>query len=201
MLVKLTRYISRRAAPAEPASLRNVGLLPRFPGCPSSPSTTSNGMSCGASPSAACPPGCGTASTTQQTASRTARAPHGVRRRGGDSGVPSTRSRECDATVCAGAYPRRPCGALPPRRHLARRVEPRRSRARLHHRHNSITLDVRTTNTRCASAASSAAAHLHNLERANIVKHADYYRAFRPFVIDLGGAVSEVSYGARKSMT
>ena len=65
----------------------------------------------------------------------------------------------------------------------------------------TITLDVRTTNTRCASVASSAAAHLHNLERANIVTYADYDRAFRPFVIDLGGAVSEVSYGARKSMT
>ena len=32
--------------------------------------------------------------------------------------------------------PRRPCGALPPRRHLARPVETRRSRARRHHRHN-----------------------------------------------------------------
>ena len=55
-----------------------------------------------------------------------------------------------------------------------------------------ITLDVRTTNTQCASVASSAAAHLQNLERAKIVKYADvYYRAFRHFVIDLGGAVSE----------
>ena len=65
----------------------------------------------------------------------------------------------------------------------------------------TITLDVRTTNTQCASAASSAAAHLHNLERAKIVKYADYYSAFRPFVIDLGGAVSEVSSGALKSIT
>ena len=64
----------------------------------------------------------------------------------------------------------------------------------------TITLDVRTTNTQCASAASSAAAHLHNLERAKIVKYADYYRAFRPFVIDLGGAVSELSYGVLKSI-
>ena len=64
-----------------------------------------------------------------------------------------------------------------------------------------ITLDVRTTNTQCASAASSAAAHLHKLERAKIVKYADYDRAFRPFVIDLGGAVSEVSSGALTSIT
>ena len=33
------------------------------------------------------------------------------------------------------------------------------------------------------------------------MKYADYDRAFRPFVIDLGGAVSEVSYGALKSIT
>ena len=58
----------------------------------------------------------------------------------------------------------------------------------------TITRDVRTTDTQCASAASSAAAHLHSLERAKIVKYADDYRAFRPVVIDLGGAVSEVSY-------
>ena len=37
-------------------------------------------------------------------------------------------------------------------------------------------------------------------ENAKIVKYADYYRAFKPFVIDLGGAVSERSDGALKSI-
>ena len=32
------------------------------------------------------------------------------------------------------------------------------------------------------------------------MKYADYYRAFKPFVIDLGCAVSERSHGALKSI-
>ena len=64
----------------------------------------------------------------------------------------------------------------------------------------TVVLDVRTTNVLCASAiaASSPAAHLKGLERAKSAKYADYYRAFKPFVIDLSGAVSETSYGALK---
>src|SRR5580658_7457201 len=64
----------------------------------------------------------------------------------------------------------------------------------------TVVLDVRTTNVLCASAvgAASPATHLNGLERAKSAKYADYYRAFRPFVIDLSGAVSETSYGALK---
>ena len=64
----------------------------------------------------------------------------------------------------------------------------------------TVVLDVRTTNVLCASAvgAASPSAHLNGLERAKSAKYADYYRAFRPFVIDLSGAVSETSYGALK---
>lgn len=66
----------------------------------------------------------------------------------------------------------------------------------------TITLDVRTTNTQSASAlATTAAAHLHALEGAKTAKYAAYYRDFRPFVVDLGGAVSEQSFGALKSIT
>lgn len=61
----------------------------------------------------------------------------------------------------------------------------------------TITLDVGTSNTQFASAESLAAAHLHNFERAKIVKYADYCRVFMPFVIDLGGA--EISHIARSS--
>ena len=63
----------------------------------------------------------------------------------------------------------------------------------------TITLDVRITNTQSASAAGSPAAHLRIQENATIVKYADYYRAFKPFVIDLGGAVLERSDGARSN--
>src|SRR5580658_5028482 len=64
----------------------------------------------------------------------------------------------------------------------------------------TVVLDVRTTNVLCASAvgAASPATHLNGLERAKSAKYADYYRAFRPFVIDLSGAVSETSDGALK---
>ena len=64
----------------------------------------------------------------------------------------------------------------------------------------TIVMDVRTTNTQCASASSagSVTAYLRGQERAKNAKYADYYRDFRPFVIDLGGAVSEDSFGALK---
>ena len=66
----------------------------------------------------------------------------------------------------------------------------------------TITLDVRTTDTQSASAlATTAGSHLRTLEGAKIAKYAAYYRDFRPFVIDLGGAVSEHSFGALKSIT
>ena len=64
----------------------------------------------------------------------------------------------------------------------------------------TITLDVRITNTQSASAAGSPAAHLRVHENAKIVTYTDYYRASKPFVIDLGGAVSERSDGALKSI-
>ena len=44
------------------------------------------------------------------------------------------------------------------------------------------------------------AGHLRVHENAKIVKYVDDYRAFKPFVIDLGGAVSERSDGALKSI-
>jgi hypothetical protein len=64
----------------------------------------------------------------------------------------------------------------------------------------TITLDVRTTNTQSASArgAASAEAHLRSQEDAKRAKYADYYRNFHPFVVDLGGAVTDRSYGALK---
>jgi len=67
----------------------------------------------------------------------------------------------------------------------------------------TITLDVRTTNTQSASArgAASAEAHLRSQEREKVAKYAGYYRNFVPFVIDLGGAVNEDSYGALKEIT
>lgn len=65
----------------------------------------------------------------------------------------------------------------------------------------TVTLDVRTTNVLSASAqASSPAAHLASLEKAKRVKYADYYRDFRPFVIDLSGAVNESSFGVLASI-
>ena len=67
----------------------------------------------------------------------------------------------------------------------------------------TVTLDVRTTNTQSASArgAASAEAHLRSQERENVAKYAGYYRNFVPFVIDLGGAVNDDSYGALKEIT
>lgn len=67
----------------------------------------------------------------------------------------------------------------------------------------TITLDVRTVNVHCASAsaAGSVAACLRAREREKVGKYADYYRDFKPFVIELGGAVSESSYGALKQIT
>ena len=67
----------------------------------------------------------------------------------------------------------------------------------------TITLDVRTTNTQSASAhgAASAEAHLRSQEREMAAKYAGYYRNFVHFVIDLGGAVNEDSYGALKEIT
>ena len=67
----------------------------------------------------------------------------------------------------------------------------------------TITLDVRTTNTQSASAhgAASAEAHLRSQEREKLAKYAGYYRNFVHFVIDLGGAVNEDSYGALKEIT
>lgn len=66
-----------------------------------------------------------------------------------------------------------------------------------------ITLDVRTTDTHCASARKSGSpeAFLKAQEREKANKYAGYYRAFRPYVIDLGGAVSETSYGTIKEIT
>ena len=66
----------------------------------------------------------------------------------------------------------------------------------------TITLDVRTTNTQSASArgAASAEAHLLSQERETMAKYAGYYRNFVPFVIDLGGAVNDDSYGALKEI-
>ena len=64
----------------------------------------------------------------------------------------------------------------------------------------TITLDVRTTNTQCASAG-SAPVHLRGLEREKTAKYRDYYRDFHPFVIDLSGAVSERSFGVLKLIT
>jgi hypothetical protein len=66
----------------------------------------------------------------------------------------------------------------------------------------TVVLDVRTTNTMSASAtaAGTVAAHLRGQERAKVAKYADYYRNFKPLVIDLGGAVSETSYGALKQI-
>jgi hypothetical protein len=66
----------------------------------------------------------------------------------------------------------------------------------------TVTLDVRTTNALSASAvaAGSPAAHLRALENSKTAKYAAYYRDFKPFVVDLGGAVSETSYGALKSI-
>jgi hypothetical protein len=63
----------------------------------------------------------------------------------------------------------------------------------------TVVLDVRTTNTLSASAGAPAA-HLRALENSKTAKYADYYRDFRPFVVDLGGAVSETSFGALKSI-
>ena len=67
----------------------------------------------------------------------------------------------------------------------------------------TVTLDVRTTNTQSASArhAASPETHLRSQENAKTAKYADYYRNFLPFVIDLGGAVNESSYGALKPIT
>jgi hypothetical protein len=67
----------------------------------------------------------------------------------------------------------------------------------------TFVLDVRTTNTHSASArtASSAEAHMNSQEREKVAKYTGYYRNFLPFVIDLGGAVSDDSYGALKKIT
>jgi len=67
----------------------------------------------------------------------------------------------------------------------------------------TFTVDVRTTNTHCTSArkAATADAHLRSEEKAKSAKYADYYRNFLPFVIDLGGAVSDISYDALKKIT
>jgi hypothetical protein len=67
----------------------------------------------------------------------------------------------------------------------------------------TITVDVRTTNTLSATAraAGSAATHLRSQENAKTAKYADYYRSFVPYVIDLGGAVNELSFGALKKIT
>jgi hypothetical protein len=65
----------------------------------------------------------------------------------------------------------------------------------------TVTLDVRTTNVLAASAlVSTPAAHLAALEGAKTLKYAAYYRDFKPFVIDLSGAVSEPSFGVLKSI-
>jgi len=67
----------------------------------------------------------------------------------------------------------------------------------------TFAIDVRTTNTHSASArgAASPDAHLRSNEKAKSAKYADYYRNFLPFVIDLGGAVSDTSYDALKKIT
>jgi hypothetical protein len=62
----------------------------------------------------------------------------------------------------------------------------------------TIVLDVRTTNTLSASAATDPDAHLRAQEGAKVAKYRAYYRDFHPFVVDLGGAVSIRSYGALK---
>ena len=61
---------------------------------------------------------------------------------------------------------------------------------------------ARTRNSLSASAVSAgtASAHLQSLERAKDAKYNAYYRDFKPFVIDLSGAVSETSYGALKAI-
>ena len=63
----------------------------------------------------------------------------------------------------------------------------------------TIVLDVRTTNT-LASSAGRPSTHLHALEAAKSAKYAGYYRDFMPYVVDLGGAVSEQSFGALRSI-
>jgi len=67
----------------------------------------------------------------------------------------------------------------------------------------TFTLDVRTTNTQSASArgAASAEAHLCAQEAAKRAKYRGYYRNFLPYVIDLGGAVTESSFGALKQIS
>ena len=57
-------------------------------------------------------------------------------------------------------------------------------------------------NTQSASArgAASAEAHLRSQDREKLAKYAAYYRNFVPVVIDLGGAVNDVSYGALKEI-
>ena len=66
----------------------------------------------------------------------------------------------------------------------------------------TITLDVRTTNILSASAMSAGApeSHLHALERGKAAKYGAYYRDFKPFVLDLSGAVTETTFGALKSI-
>ena len=65
-----------------------------------------------------------------------------------------------------------------------------------------ITLDVRTTDTQCASARhpASAEAFLRSQEREKTMKYEGYYKHFRPFVIDLTGAVTETSYGVLREI-
>jgi len=67
----------------------------------------------------------------------------------------------------------------------------------------TFTLDVRTISTQSVSArgASSAESHLRSQEKAKTTKYADYYRHFMPYVIDLGGTVTECAYGALKQIT
>src|SRR5438552_16533384 len=81
-------------------------------------------------------------------------------------------------------------------------MEASRHRARVQHGQDHRARRVRTTNTQSASAvtAGTAAAHLGALETGKVAKYADYYRDFKPFVVDLGGAVTETSYGVLKSI-
>jgi hypothetical protein len=66
----------------------------------------------------------------------------------------------------------------------------------------TFAIDVRTSNTMCTTARgrSSPQAFLVSQERAKAAKYAGYYRNFLPFVVDLGGAVTEQSYGALKKI-